>query len=187
MAAVTVRSGGQQRYPRVNLDQCGRTVWSAVGRGAGRTSCHQAHHAHHFSAARGVGADGRRDDKRQKPREIAGFLTVVGATGFEPVKAEPADLQSAPFGHLGTRPGCSPPCRRGRDCGIGRLKNQPALPYAFRRRTRHQRAKRNATRKSAAFALRLVNAISFGTFASSVLGVQANCESCWPDASRNVA
>jgi hypothetical protein len=29
----------------------------------------------------------------------------MGATGFEPVKAEPADLQSAPFGHLGTRPG----------------------------------------------------------------------------------
>ena len=28
----------------------------------------------------------------------------MGATGFEPVKAEPADLQSAPFGHLGTRP-----------------------------------------------------------------------------------
>jgi integrase len=28
----------------------------------------------------------------------------LGATGFEPVKAEPADLQSAPFGHLGTRP-----------------------------------------------------------------------------------
>ena len=31
----------------------------------------------------------------------------MGATGFEPVKAEPADLQSAPFGHLGTRPSFS--------------------------------------------------------------------------------
>ena len=29
----------------------------------------------------------------------------MGATGFEPVKAEPADLQSAPFGHFGTLPG----------------------------------------------------------------------------------
>ncbi len=33
----------------------------------------------------------------------------MGATGFEPVKAEPADLQSAPFGHLGTRPKFFPP------------------------------------------------------------------------------
>ena len=29
---------------------------------------------------------------------------VVGADGFEPPKAKPADLQSAPFGHSGTRP-----------------------------------------------------------------------------------
>ena len=28
----------------------------------------------------------------------------VGADGFEPPKAEPADLQSAPFGHSGIRP-----------------------------------------------------------------------------------
>ena len=30
-------------------------------------------------------------------------LLVVGG-GFEPPKAEPADLQSAPFGHSGTQP-----------------------------------------------------------------------------------
>ena len=30
---------------------------------------------------------------------------VVGE-GFEPSKAEPADLQSAPFGHFGTLPWC---------------------------------------------------------------------------------
>ena len=28
----------------------------------------------------------------------------MGAAGFEPAKAMPADLQSAPVGHLGTRP-----------------------------------------------------------------------------------
>lgn len=28
----------------------------------------------------------------------------LGAVGFEPTKAEPADLQSAPFDHFGTRP-----------------------------------------------------------------------------------
>ncbi len=28
----------------------------------------------------------------------------MGATGFEPVKAEPSDLQSDPFVHFGTRP-----------------------------------------------------------------------------------
>ena len=30
---------------------------------------------------------------------------LVGRDGFEPSKAEPADLQSAPFGHSGTDPG----------------------------------------------------------------------------------
>ena len=29
---------------------------------------------------------------------------LVGRDGFEPSKAEPADLQSAPFGHSGTYP-----------------------------------------------------------------------------------
>jgi hypothetical protein len=29
---------------------------------------------------------------------------MVGRTGFEPVKAEPADLQSAPFDRSGTSP-----------------------------------------------------------------------------------
>ena len=31
-------------------------------------------------------------------------ITMVGREGFEPTKAMPADLQSAPFGHLGTDP-----------------------------------------------------------------------------------
>ena len=29
---------------------------------------------------------------------------MVGRSGFEPLKAMPADLQSAPFGHFGTYP-----------------------------------------------------------------------------------
>ncbi len=29
---------------------------------------------------------------------------MVGRSGFEPLKAKPADLQSAPVGHLGTYP-----------------------------------------------------------------------------------
>ena len=29
---------------------------------------------------------------------------LVGRSGFEPLKAMPADLQSAPFGHFGTYP-----------------------------------------------------------------------------------
>ncbi len=33
------------------------------------------------------------------------MLTMVEGGGFEPPKAEPADLQSAPFGHSGTPPG----------------------------------------------------------------------------------
>ena len=31
-------------------------------------------------------------------------LSLVEGEGFEPSKAEPADLQSAPFGHSGTPP-----------------------------------------------------------------------------------
>jgi hypothetical protein len=31
--------------------------------------------------------------------------TLMGREGFEPPKASPADLQSAPFGHLGICPG----------------------------------------------------------------------------------
>ena len=33
---------------------------------------------------------------------------MVGGDGFEPSKAVPADLQSAPFGHSGTPPGVLP-------------------------------------------------------------------------------
>ncbi len=33
---------------------------------------------------------------------------MVEGDGFEPSKAEPADLQSAPFGHSGTPPGVFP-------------------------------------------------------------------------------
>jgi hypothetical protein len=32
------------------------------------------------------------------------LLEGVGGDGFEPSKAKPADLQSAPFGHSGIRP-----------------------------------------------------------------------------------
>ena len=32
------------------------------------------------------------------------FPALVEGGGFEPPKAEPADLQSAPFGHSGTPP-----------------------------------------------------------------------------------
>ncbi len=32
------------------------------------------------------------------------FFNMVGREGFEPSKAEPADLQSAPFDHFGTDP-----------------------------------------------------------------------------------
>ena len=31
-------------------------------------------------------------------------LNLVGESGFEPLKAKPTDLQSAPFGHSGTLP-----------------------------------------------------------------------------------
>ncbi len=37
---------------------------------------------------------------------LASVLKMVGRTGFEPVKAKPADLQSAPFDRSGTYPKC---------------------------------------------------------------------------------
>ncbi len=43
---------------------------------------------------------------RALPTELFSRIgsVAVGADGFEPPKAEPADLQSAPFGHSGIRP-----------------------------------------------------------------------------------
>ena len=48
---------------------------------------------------------------------------VVEGGGFEPPKASPADLQSAPFDHFGTPPRCQP-----RDSEL----SQPPLPFAGR-------------------------------------------------------
>ncbi len=42
------------------------------------------------------------DRKRATPDRVTRFL--VEEDGFEPSKAKPADLQSVPFGHLGTPP-----------------------------------------------------------------------------------
>jgi hypothetical protein len=38
-------------------------------------------------------------------RVVEGLSWKVEGVGFEPTKAEPADLQSAPFGHSGNPPG----------------------------------------------------------------------------------
>jgi hypothetical protein len=76
--------------------------------------CRALSRAHHpGSCAPNAPLWGRLDSAREegfwgletnKPRISAGFFVLMGARGFEPLKAEPADLQSAPFGHLGTRP-----------------------------------------------------------------------------------
>ena len=36
--------------------------------------------------------------------ESCGFFNMVGGAGFEPTKAEPTDLQSAPFDRFGIPP-----------------------------------------------------------------------------------
>ncbi len=41
--------------------------------------------------------------QKSQLNELA-FQYMVEGDGFEPSKAEPADLQSAPFGHSGTPP-----------------------------------------------------------------------------------
>ena len=49
-----------------------------------------------------------RDDflKKSRRERYAVRDDVVGEGGFEPPKAEPADLQSVPFGHSGIPPYC---------------------------------------------------------------------------------
>ncbi len=42
------------------------------------------------------------DTRKTKPYNVNKLMVEGG--GFEPPKAEPADLQSAPFGHSGTPP-----------------------------------------------------------------------------------
>ena len=40
----------------------------------------------------------------KKPHSHAVSLSMVGESGFEPLKSSTTDLQSAPFGHSGTPP-----------------------------------------------------------------------------------
>ena len=42
--------------------------------------------------------------KKSRSKRYAACSDVVEEDGFEPSKAKPADLQSVPFGHLGTPP-----------------------------------------------------------------------------------
>ncbi len=44
------------------------------------------------------------DLKMKKACSLSRLFNMVEGDGFEPSKAEPADLQSAPFGHSGTPP-----------------------------------------------------------------------------------
>ncbi len=60
---------------------------SAAGRGWKRRNSHQ-------SAVFAEGGNGT----------VVGISELVEEDGFEPSKAKPADLQSVPFGHLGTPP-----------------------------------------------------------------------------------
>ena len=45
------------------------------------------------------------DEGSDRPDVLRDHSWLVGRGGFEPPKAMPADLQSAPFGHSGTDPG----------------------------------------------------------------------------------
>jgi hypothetical protein len=54
-----------------------------------------------------IGLEGRSSTIELHPQTSGFFLrclNMVEGEGFEPSKAEPADLQSAPFGHSGTPP-----------------------------------------------------------------------------------
>ncbi len=54
------------------------------------------------------------------------FFQLVEGAGFEPAKAEPTDLQSAPFDRFGTPPQCKPPILR---CWKIRVKTLKAQSY----------------------------------------------------------
>ena len=119
----------------------------------------------------------------------------MGAEGFEPPKAEPADLQSAPFGHLGTRPDCRYPPHRHRPDGAGSI-HQPhpnfkavlaTHPTTARPASTYcTSAQRRSIRKSAARGLRLFASIWSNTFGASVLVIHPVREFSCPLASRNV-
>jgi len=49
----------------------------------------------------------------------------LGRSGFEPLKAMPADLQSAPFGHFGTYPFFTPSV----DGGFERMQSLPVIVH----------------------------------------------------------
>ena len=49
-------------------------------------------------------APGRQGKEKPEPAVEQRFPDLVEEDGFEPSKAKPADLQSVPFGHLGTPP-----------------------------------------------------------------------------------
>ena len=51
-----------------------------------------------------VGSDQGPGEAASRPTRSARRRVVVEGGGFEPPKAEPADLQSAPFDHFGTPP-----------------------------------------------------------------------------------
>ena len=76
-----------------------------VGRNGSVTHCNQRLDPGKFTVRPGALAD---DSLRRQRRTLGpGYLRLppaVGREGFEPSKAEPADLQSAPFGHSGTDP-----------------------------------------------------------------------------------
>ena len=71
----------------------------------------------HLFPDRTEGARGRGDgdscvsDVVTQLSRLSRNTTTVGREGFEPSKAEPADLQSAPVGHLGTDPSGENPTR----------------------------------------------------------------------------
>ena len=54
-----------------------------------------------------------------RPYSLATIVLVEGG-GFEPPKVEPADLQSAPFGHSGTPPKIKPRILREHDTTVNR-------------------------------------------------------------------
>ncbi len=98
-------------YRLVDVD--GRRRWSIPQtrrRSRVRSRSGAARRSRMISSSRGMNCDlrGARSTPRDKGRDRSGTpasaFVQVGRVGFEPTKAEPADLQSAPVVRLGTDP-----------------------------------------------------------------------------------
>lgn len=109
LAAVTATAVGAECFAHLDREYYLLKAASPRGTPGGHAPTTGGTHARRAETT--LTPHGPRPDNEETPSDQLfradrrGFLVRVAAPGFEPGKAEPADLQSAPFGRSGTPPG----------------------------------------------------------------------------------